>query len=325
MHPTTSGALRRTAATTTATTTATAAALLALVAPAGADAATTIDAEYWGVSCVADLGGGRTLFLTGSGTTDGTDGGVGAFVEAADGSIVAGGEASAFTFGTTFAATIPLGDTTFSITADTDEGPRTTEAIAERDGNAWTRGTLSHADLELTGVTATYDDRPVALEEHPCAGDVQAFDVRTTYPAAYVASSDDFLSDICDVTGLPDAQVRLTGALPDAYVEVVLDHGAEDVEKAQGELRVAGGRASLVTDVRDVFTDEVRTTATIRLSLQRAGSTLRESWSADGITERQSLTPYRVTIDVVLADGRRGSATCAAAATTTQVRVQPAR
>lgn len=319
MHPTTRGALRRTAAGTAGS----AAVLLALTAPAGADASTRIDAEYWGISCVADLGGGRTLFLTGSGTTDGTDGGVGAFVEDADGGIVAGGEASAHTYGSTFAATIPLGEEVFSISAGTAVGPRTTEAVAERDGNAWTRGTLTHADLALTGVTATYDDRPVALGENACVGDVQGFDVRTTDPAAYVASSDDFLSDVCAVGGLPDAQVRLTGALPDAYVEVVLDHGAEDVEKAQGELRVAGGRASLVTDVRDVFTGEVRTTATIGLSLRRAGSTLRESWSADGITERQSLTPYRATIEVVLADGRHGTATCAAAAVTTQVRARP--
>lgn len=321
MHPTTRGVLRRTAAGTTCT----AAALLTLTAPAGADAATTIDAEYWGISCVADLGEGRTLFLTGSGTTDGTQGGVGAFVEASDGSVVADGEATAFTFGTTFAATIPLGGTTFSITADADEGPRTTDAIAERDGNAWTRGTLSHADLALTGVTASYDGRPVALGTNACSGDVQAFDVRTTDPAAYVASSGDFLSDICEVAGLPDAQVRLTGALPDAYVEVVLDHGAEDVEKAQGELRVAGRRASLQTEVRDVFTGEVRTTATIGLALARAGTTVRETWSADGLTDRQSLTPYRATIDVVLADGRSGTATCAALAVTTQVRIQPVR
>lgn len=320
MHPNPRGTLRRTAAGTALG----AAALFTLAAPANAGAPTRIDAEYWGVSCVASLGEGQTLFLFGGGTTDGSEGGVGVFVEAADGSQVAEGQASAFSFGPAFSATIPLGASAFEITAATTVGPATTTPVEERDGNRWTRGTETQREVTMTAA-ASYDGAQVELGPDACHGDIHAFDVRTTDPAAYVASSDDFGSDICDVTGLPDAQVRLTGALPDAYVEVVLDHGAEDVEKAQGELRVTGGRASLATDVRDVFTDEVRTTATIGLSLQRAGSTLRESWSADGITERQSLTPYRARIDVVLADGRRGTATCAAAAVTSQVRALPMR
>src|SRR5205085_1606945 len=58
-----------------------AAALSTFAAPARAAAPTRIDAEYWGVTCVADLGGGQSLFLFGGGTTDGAEGGIGAFIE----------------------------------------------------------------------------------------------------------------------------------------------------------------------------------------------------------------------------------------------------
>ncbi|MFL6022104.1 MAG: hypothetical protein ACJ72O_02100, partial [Marmoricola sp.] len=71
-------------------------ALLTVAAPADAGAPTRVNAEYWDISCVADLGEGRSLFLFGSGTTDGTEGGVGAFVEDESGSQVAEGQATSF-------------------------------------------------------------------------------------------------------------------------------------------------------------------------------------------------------------------------------------
>jgi len=320
MHLNTPGARRLALATACA-----AAALLAVATPADAGAPTRVNAEYWGVSCVADLGEGQTLFLFGGGTTDGSDGGVGAFVEDAAGSQVAEGQATSFAFGSSFSTTIELGSKTFEVSAPATPGPSVTEQVNDRDGNSWTKGSTSHADVALTGATATYGGNPVQLTDTSCTGELNAFHVRTTNPAASIHASSDFASDICAVDGLADGQVRLSGALPDAFVEVVLDHGGEDVEKAQGDLRVTGGRGTLRTDLVDLFTGDVRTRATIGLALERSGKTVREVVSEDGSTQRQSVTPYRATIAVSTADGRHGTASCAAVAVTTQLRVQPTR
>ena len=105
----------------------------------------------------------------------------------------------------------------------------------------------------------------------------------------------------------------------------MLDHGGEDVEKAQGELTVKGGRGTLATDVLDIFTGDVRTQATVGLVLEKSGSTVRQVFAEDGTTQRQSITPYRETITVALADGRHGTATCSGVAVMTQTRTTPAR
>ena len=85
-----------------------AAGVLTVATPADAGAPTRVNDEYWSVTCVADLGGGHTIFLFGGGTTDGTEGGVGAFIEDAEGGMVAVGQASEYGFGSTFGATIDL-------------------------------------------------------------------------------------------------------------------------------------------------------------------------------------------------------------------------
>ncbi|GAA4804434.1 hypothetical protein ACFQ0K_11305 [Nocardioides caeni] len=300
-----------------------AAAVLALAGPATAAAPTSIKAEYWGVSCVTALAGGDTLFLTGSGTTDGAEGGVSAFIETIDGGYDEGTSTS-WEFGDTFAATVPIGAHTFTIGADAATGERTTQPVHERDGNRWTRGTTTFADLLLTGVSATYDGRSVELGEGACNGDITAFDLRTTNPTAYVTADRDFGSDICDVEGLPDGQVRLSGRLPDVLVEVVLDHG-ETAEKAVGELRLVGRRGTVGADVVDLGSGEATTTAHVDLALRRSGPAQRVVESADGFTERRTVTPFLATVDVVLADGRSGMATCAAIAVSTQLRVKPGR
>ncbi|WP_028656138.1 hypothetical protein [Nocardioides sp. J54] len=303
------------------------AALLALAAaPADAGAPTRIDAEYWGASCVADLGDGHTLFLVGGGATDGSEGGVSAFVEDADGGLVAQGEATELTFGSSFAATVPLDDGhTFAVAADAAPGETTTEQVDERDGNRWTKGTSTSTEVTLSGTTASYDGAPVELASNACTADITGFHVRSNNPAAHVSTWHDFGSDICAVPGLPDGEVRLSGQLPDVVVEVVLDHGEAGAEKAQGTLRMPSGRGTLHTDVVDLFTGETSTRASIGVTLQQAGTKQREVGVEEGATQRQTVTPYLATIDVVLADGRRGTATCAAAAVTTQVRLTPAR
>lgn len=319
MNPMTGGPLRRLALGTACG----AAILLTVAAPAGAGAPTRIDAEYWGVSCVADLGGGESLFLFGGGTTDGSEGGVGAFIEDAEGGQVAEGQATTFRFDSRFTATIPLGARTLVIGADATSGPFTTEQVNDRDGNSWTKGSTSHADVALTGTAATLGGSAVAVDDSSCTGEINGFHVRTTNPSASIHHSSDFASDICDLDGFADGQVRLSGVLPNTFVEVVADHGGEDVEKAQGELRVVGGRGTLRTDFVDLFTGETRTRATVGLTLHKSGRTVRETISADGSTQRQSVTPYQAAVSVTTDDGRHGTATCAAVAVGTQLRVRP--
>jgi hypothetical protein len=300
-------------------------AVLSSPVAASAGAPARIDAEYWGVDCVTALGEGRTLFLFGSGTTDGAEGGVGAFVEGTDGTVVAEGTATAFGFGSAFTAEVDLGGRTFTVAAGVTATGSVTEPVDERDGNRWTKGVTTRTELTLAPVSATYDGAPVALGPQACTGEVNAFDVRTTNPAAYVHRDTDFDSETCAVEGLPDAEVRITGQLPDAYVEVVIDHGGEDVEKAQGEVRLQGGRGTLTTDVLDFFSGDMRTTATIDVGLERDGSRTREVSTGDGATERRTLTPYRETVAVALADGRSGTAHCTGIAVDTQFRIAPVR
>lgn len=318
MYPSTRHALRLALAAVAAGATS-----LAMVAPADAGAATRTDAEYWGVTCVGDLGGGRTFFLFGSGTTDGAEGGVGAFVEDASGVVVAEGQATAYGFGEDFTAQVPLAGVALTVDAPVVVGTKVTETVDERDGNRWTRGTTSRTELALTPAVASYGEQVVDLDEGACTGEVNEFHVRSSDPAGYVSRNRDFASEICDVAGLADGQVRISGALPDGYVEVVLDHGGTDVEKAQGEVRLRGGRGSLTTDVVDVFTGEVRTTASVDVALARSGRTVREQFTEGTFTETRTVTPYRGTLAVALADGRQGTATCSGIAVTTQVRIAP--
>lgn len=292
-------------------------------APATADAPTRIDAEYWGVTCVYALGGGNTAFLFGSGTTDGAEGGVGAFVEASDGSQVAEGFTPEFTFGDTFEASLDLAGTTLSISADVTAGDPETTPIRERSGNSWTRGTTAVAALAVETTSASYGGQQVDLAGGSCDGEITAFDVFTTEPAGTVYRDRDFDSEICSVAGLPDAEVLVTGILPNAYVELVLDHGGEDVEKAQGEVMLRGGRGTLVTDVYDVFTDQKRTTATISIALERAGRMTSQVDRSEGFVERTTHTPYTEKITVNLADGRSGTATCFGVASTSHVKLAP--
>ncbi|HET7690456.1 MAG TPA: hypothetical protein VFK41_08760 [Nocardioidaceae bacterium] len=300
------------------------ASIAALAVPAHGDSLTRIDEEYWGVDCVYSLGAGDTVFLFGSGTTDGAEGGVGAFIENADGQIIAEGWTPDFTFGDVFTTSIDLGGTTFSLAADVQAGATESMPVRERSGNSWTKGTTTETLLDVTATAATYGATQVDLTSGGCGGSINGFDVVTTNPAAQIyTDSGDLESEICTVDGLADGQVRVSGILPQAYVEVVLDHGGENVEKAQGEITLQQGSGSLTTDVVDYFTGEVRTTATIGLELERVGTKTRDTWSEEGIVERRTFTTYHETITVEFADGRSGTATCSGIATTTQVRIEP--
>ncbi len=291
--------------------------------PADAAAPTRIDAEYWGVDCVYGLAGGDTLFVVASGSTDGADGGVGAFIEDSTGSLVAEGQTDRFTFGDTFSTSMALGAGTLTIDASLTRGATTTTPVRERSGTSWTRGTTSTSPLDVAVRSVGYAGRAVDLAGGSCTGEITGFDVVTTNPSAAVYRDHDLDSDICAVAGLPDGLVRVTGSLPGTFVEVVADHGTAGVEKLAGDLPTKGGRGSMTADVVDLLTGEVTTTGSVTLALTRTGQRERQVEASDGIVERRTYTTYREDLTVRLADGRRGTATCAGVATTSHVWVGP--
>ncbi|CUR54795.1 exported hypothetical protein [metagenome] len=291
--------------------------------PAQAQAPTRIDAEYWGVDCVYALSGGETLFLFGSGTTNGTEGGIGGFVEDANGQSIAEGFTSTFVYGETFYTSLDFENVPFSIHADLTPGPAETMPVMERSGNSWTKGTITQTQVEVHTTTASYGAQELDLSGGSCASEITAFDVLTTDPSATIYRDEDFDSAICAVEGLPDAEVRVTGLLPDGYVEVVLDHGAAGAEKARGEIPLRGGDGTLVTEVVDVFTGVQTATATIEVELERAGPTVRQVEKVDGSVERRTFTPYHEAISVRFSDGRQGNASCFGVATTTHIMIAP--
>jgi hypothetical protein len=319
MFLTRSGTLRRTSIVAAMA----AAAAAGLASPANAQAPTRIDAEYWGVDCVYALSGGETLFLFGSGTTDGAEGGIGGFVEGANGQTVAEGFTSDFVFGETFGTGLDFEGVTFSIAADVTRGQAETMPVEERSGNSWTKGTTTQTQLDVDTTSASYGAQQVDLSAGSCGGEITAFDVFTTDPSATIYRDGDFDSAICSVQGLPDAEVRVTGVLPSGYVEVVLDHGADGAEKAQGEVTLRSGAGTLVTEVVDLITGEPTTTATIQVELERAGRTVRQVEEIDGIVERRTFSPYHEEVTVDFADGRQGTASCSGVATTSHVMIAP--
>jgi len=295
----------------------------AFTSPAHAQAPTRIDAEYWGVDCVYALSGGDTLFLFGSGTTDGAEGGIGGFVEDANGLTVAEGFTSDFVFGDTFSTSMDFEDVSFSIAADLAYGQAETMPVEERSGNSWTKGTTTQTPVEVDTTRASYGVQQLDLSLGSCTGEITAFDVLTTNPSATIYRDEDFDSDICTVEGLPDAEVRVTGALPDVYVEVVLDHGDAGAEKAQGAIALRSGAGTLASPVVDLSTGGQTTTASIQVALEPAGRTVRHVETFDGVVERRTIRPYHEEVSVSFADGRQGKASCFGVATTSHVMIAP--
>lgn len=294
-----------------------------LAAPAGADAPVVQQGESWGITCVHSLPDGGSVYVFGDGRTDGSAGGVGAFVEDADYGWVTEGWTDQFVFGETFEVTVPLDDgSVVRVAADLTAGEPVTTEIRERSGNGWTTGTMTQADLTVRATAASYDGLPLATEADDCSGEVTGYDVRSTDPAATIYRDRDFDSEICAVQGIADTEVLLSGIKPDLYVEVVADHG-EAVEKAAGELRLDGLAGSLTTKLVDYFTGEPITSATIDVALRRAGRTWHSEEAFGTLVERTSRTPYLADVTVTLGDGRVGHATCSAVAATTQVRIRP--
>jgi hypothetical protein len=162
----------------------------------------------------------------------------------------------------------------------------------------------------------------VLANDDDCVSDVIEFDVRTTNPSAAISAYSDFESAICDLEGLPNGQVLLTGDLPAVRFDVVIDDGANPQE-AEGRLLVPGRSDSATAPLIDLVSEQDIGELTIKVDLQRVGRRSQESATFDGITERGVVVPYRATITVSTSDGRSGTAHCYAEHLTTKQIIRP--
>src|SRR6478735_3220770 len=285
-------------------------------APASAKAPTRIDAAYWGIDCILPVADGGTLYLYGSGSVDAADGGFGGFVEDAEGRMVAQsipGDVPV-AYGELVAAAVTLvgdgGSQVLDLSAGLSAGEAVVSDVNERSGNSWTRGTTSEAALTVDPVTVSLDGAPLDTGSGWCSGTITAFDIVTTEPSRTVMTDRGFDSEICDVAGMPETQVRVSGAWPEVVVEVVVDHGDGEADKAVGTVDLRSGKARLATDLVDFWTGEKVTDLVVTLSGSRGTGSTRETWSGEDITESTRVTPYDLTIGVSTGDGRKGGVVC---------------
>ena len=284
--------------------------------PASAKAPTRIDTAYWGVECIVPFADGATLFLYGSGSVDATDGGFGAFVEDADGRTVAESVPGdvPVAYGDRIATAVTLvgdaGTQRLDLTAGLSAGQAVVEEIRERSGNTWTRGTTSEAELAVAPVTLSLDGIAVDTGAGWCDGTISAFDIVTTEPNRTVYRDRGFDSEICDVVGMPATQVRVSGPWPEVAVEVVVDHGDGEADKAFGTVDLRSGRVRLATQLADYWTGAKVTDLVVNLAGSRGTGSSRETWSGEGVTESTRVTPYELSIAISTTDGRSGSVAC---------------
>lgn len=303
-------------------------ALAATTTAAAGGEPTRITDEYWGVECVFAAAEGHTVFLFGGGTTDNSEGGFGAFVEDADGRIVAETQGSGpAAYGDSLSTVLVLsgedGDRELRLDASLTPGETSTGEFVERSGNSRTTGTMSETELGVDVTAVSLGGVPLDRDLGGCGGTVTAFDVFTTNPAGAVYRDTGFSTAICDVPGMADAQVRISGVWPEVVVELVVDHGAEQVEKAEGVVDLRGGAATLSTTLVDYWSGEEVTGIEIGVGARRAGAPERGLEGGNGFSERQTHTPYDVAVTVTTGDGRSGHVDCGGWLTTTVTRIAP--
>ena len=295
--------------------------------PASATAPTRIDTAYWGIECIVPVADGGTLYLYGGGSLDAADGGFGAFIEDAEGRTVAesvpGDVPLAYGDHVTTAITLvgDAGSQVLDLSAGLSAGEAVVSDVRERSGNSWTRGTTSEAALTVDPVTVSLDGDPLDTGSGWFSGTVDAFDIVTTEPNRTVYTDRGLDSEICDVAGMPETQVRVSGPWPEVVVEVVVDHGHGEADKASGVVDLRNGKARLATDLVDFWTGAKVTDLVVTLSGSRGTGSTRETWSGDGITESTRVTPYDLTVGISTQDGRKGSVVCAGRLVSSVVRL----
>ena len=278
------------------------------------------------VSCVFATAEGPTLFVFGSADSNGS--GAGAFLEEGE-QVLLDGQGGSIAFGDHFRAsvdmrTVPAGTDagTLTVTADLELGAASVQRVEERNGNSWTRGTLTVQDYGFANVVADLPSYTVLTDQGSCSGQRLEFDVATTNPAATVYRSADFGSDICAVDGLADTEIRLSGQLHEPYVEIVVDDGVEP-RKAAGTLQRRRGAWVATLPLISLVTGEVDTLLSVSMDLRRDGRVSHGRTSEDGFTEMFWLEPYTADLTVTDAKGSAGTAHCEAANVRSHVTLAP--
>lgn len=307
---------------------ATTAAWLAAAPGALAGPAERIDNTVIDVSCVFATDEGDFVYLIASGSEEGS--GSSMFVESPDGEIVLVGDGGSASFGPEFSATVslhdgttgePAGEATVEATM-TPLGDPVVNEVRERDGNQWTRGTVTITEFAVDATSVVVPGYSVQPDPLACAGDEVVFDLFTTNPAARVSRYADFGSDICALEGIPGGEVRLSRELREPVFEVVIDAGIEPL-KAEGTLALSGWSGTQTAPLESVFTGEVVGDLTIDVTLKRAGQRVSEVITFDGITIRFSSVSYIAAISVTTPDGRTGVTQCRAEDVVEQLMIAP--
>jgi hypothetical protein len=280
------------------------------------------------LSCVFDTAQGDAVYFFASASAQDASSGSGAFVETPAGEIVLRGEGGTATFGDAFAGDVALTDEAAAaagmLSVRLGLGPAgepVVEHVDERDGNVRTTGTITQTEYAITVTSVDLPGYTVLPATGDCSGARHEFDLRTTNPRVQVIRSTTFGSQICALSGIADAEVRLSGtSRSQPFVEVVIDDGVSP-QKASGELSLRGGSGTVTVPLVDLTTGEPVADLAIAVDLRRSGPGTREVASGPGIQERTRFTPFVATVEVVSSDGRSGTATCAAFEAVTVTRI----
>lgn len=279
------------------------------------------------LSCVFDTQEGDSVFFFAGAGADGS--GSGMFVEGPDEVVLLRGDGGSAVFGATFSAVValldpstgePVGDATVQATLTL--GDPQVEVVRERNGNSWTRGTITSTEYAVDVTSVTVPGYTVLPEADDCNGNRIAFDLRTTNPSAQIFHDTRFGSAICPLDGLPDGAVLLSGELRTPRFEVVIDDGVDPL-KAAGELTLHGFSGTTTVPLLSRITGEPVADLTIRVTLNRIGKRVHESVREGRVTVLISSVSYLASITVDTTDGRSGTAECFAEEVTAKTIIRP--
>ncbi|HEX5018970.1 MAG TPA: hypothetical protein VFX15_15435 [Actinomycetes bacterium] len=294
--------------------------------PAHAGAVEKIDGTSYDVSCVFETREGPLVFFFASQGVSGKSGS-GMFVETADGEMVlTWDKRGTASFDPTFSASVdlvhpqsgaPAG--TATVAATLTPGESQTFEVRDRPGNTWQeKGTRTDTEYAVSDVEAQVPGLTVIVRKNDCSATSTEFHVKTTNPSAELLRDTDFGTDICDVEGFGNAQIRISR---DTF-EMVIEKG-DDIQLADGELRWQGPKAHGIVPLRDLFTDKIIARLDVTVSLERAGRLERRSESGKGWSERVHVVPYVAHVDLESTDGRSGTASCLATSVRTRIFFSP--
>jgi hypothetical protein len=196
------------------------------------------------------------------------------------------------------------------------------EVVRERNGNSWTRGTITSTEYAVDVTSVTVPGYTVLPEADDCNGNRIAFDLRTTNPSAQIFHDTRFGSAICPLDGLPDGAVLLSGELRTPRFEVVIDDGVDPL-KAAGELTLHGFSGTTTVPLLSRITGEPVADLTIRVTLNRIGKRVHESVREGRVTVLISSVSYLASITVDTTDGRSGTTECFAEEVTAKTIIRP--